>query len=299
MWFIFALLGYFFLAFVGLTDKFIINKSVPKPAVFTFYSCALVFVLVFLIPFGIIWPIGFFDWLMVFLCGGFFVLGLWTMYIGMKNSEVSHYGPLVGASTAFFVILLSCLFLQEDLTVKQWWAVALLIFGSLLISFEKSKDHDGLHRGMLWGILCSFLFAASHIAAKYIYNIYDFYSGFVWTRAAMGVFGFLFLLSPSVRQSIFGHRIKTAIPVFKQFFLVSINKFLAIAGIILTQYAIALGSVSIVNALAGVQYALLVIVVALISKFIPRWFEEKYANGEMAQELASVIIIGIGLSLLI
>ena len=81
--------------------------------------------------------------------------------------------------------------------------------------------------------------------------------------------------------------------------LIVTDKVLGVVAVVLIQYAIAVGSVTLVNALAGVQYAFLVVVVGLLSAFSPRLFKEEYRRGEMAQEAFAVFIIGVGLALLI
>ncbi len=300
MWIFVALLGNAVLAIVGIMNKLILTKSVSRPVIFAFYSTIFVLPFFLLLPFGIKIPDAWTDYLVFSLSGFCFAFGVWTMYIAFQESEVSHVGPLVGVAVSIFVLFLSRIFLAEKLSAYNLLAVAVLIIGLLAISFEKSEQHNGWHRGMNWGVLSGFLFAVSHVAAKYIYNTYDFYSGFVWTRLPIGIFGAALLLFPSVR-AVFYHRHEEAVdrtPVRKQLALIVGTIVLGLVGVILVQYATALGSVSLVNALAGVQYALIIIFAALLSKFWPRVLKEIYTRKEILQETAAVIIIGIGLVLL-
>lgn len=299
MWFLAALAGNIMLSVVSITDKFLLSKSVPKPIVFVFYSTVFVLPLFFLLPFTSSLPTVWADHLVFALSGICFSLGLWTMYIGFQESEISHVGPLVGAATPFFVFLLSGIFLRETLTNTNLAAIFFLIFGSLIISFEKSPQHNGWHRGMAWGILAGLLFGISHVAAKYAYNVYGFFDGFVWTKVWIGVFGIAMLIfSPSVR-AVLGKKTKSSVKGAGQTLLIFANKFLGVAGVVIIQYAIALGSVSLVNALAGVQYALLVILVAALSKFWPKLIRESYSKKEIIQEVVAVLIIGYGLVLMV
>lgn len=295
-WFTFALLGYFLLAIVGILDKFILEKRVKEPAVFVFYSTIFVLPVFLLLPFGVQFLRGV-DWLWALTGGVFFALALYAMYAGFKESEVSHAGPLVGAATPFFVVILGLLFLGENLTARQFIATGLLILGSLVISFEKSRAHDGWHRGMLWGVLAGLLFAVSHVASKYVYDRYGFYSGFVWTRGFLGACALPLLAVYGVRANLFAVRVRGRLK--KQTAVVALDKILGVAGVVLVQYAIAIGSVSLVNALNGVQYGLLVLMIMFLSRFWPRFFRELYAKREAAQELLAVAIIAAGLFLLI
>jgi drug/metabolite transporter (DMT)-like permease len=300
MWVFITLLGNAALAVASIMNKLILTKFVHKPVIFVFYSTIFVLPFFFLLPFGISMPGVWTDYAAFAISGFGFAFGLWTMYIAFEESEVSHVGPLVGVAATLFILFLSRIFLAEQLSASNLLAAVVLIIGSLLISFENSARHNGWHRGMDWAILSGFLFAVSHVAAKYIYGFYDFYSGFIWTRLPIGIFGAALLLSPSVRviftkQSIhFGKA-----PNGNRLVLVAGNIILGLAGAVLVQYATALGSVSLVNALAGTQYALIIIFVALLSKFWPRVLKETYVRKEILREIAAVLIISLGLALLL
>lgn len=294
-----AIIGYICLAIVSIFDKFILSQAVPKPIVFVFYSTALVLPIFVLIPFGAGYLAYFTDYFLAAVGGVFFGLALWAMYIGFQQSEISHAGPLLGAVTPFFVLILGQLFLQESLTVYQTIGVFILIIGSLLVSVEKSKQHHGWHSGMLWIVLAGLLYAISHVASKYIYDAYGFYSGLVWTRGFMGLFGAILLLSSTARKTLLRSKPKQTnhASVLRQFILVFSSRTLAVAAVLLIQYAIAIGSVIIVNALAGIQFAFLIIVIVLLTKFVPRLFKEKFVSGELKSEFLAVAVIAVGLAL--
>ncbi|MFA7653964.1 MAG: hypothetical protein WCX97_02885 [Candidatus Magasanikbacteria bacterium] len=295
-----AISAYLILAIVAILDKFIVEKSVPQPVVFVFYSTIFLFPLFLLAPFGNGMPAGVFDWSMCIISGFGFSLALWATYLGLRQCEVSHLGPLIGAATPFFVFWLSLVFLYEAFTARQIGAIVLLVLGSMIISFQQNYRR-GWNRGILWGVLAGLLFAISHIASKYIYGVYGFASGLIWTRWFMGVFGVLLLLSPAV-QAIFT-KSKKAVDrghsMGKQILLVGVNKSLGLFGVMLEQYAIAIGSVTIVNALVGVQYGALILLVMFLSFFWPRLFHEDYTRSEIVQEILAVAVIAAGLWMLI
>jgi len=301
MWLLITLLGYLILAVVSILDKFILEKESTKPIVFVFYSTIFVLPIFLLLPFGVKPLSTLKDGYYALISGLAFGLAMWTMYIGLEKSEVSHLGPLIGAATPFFVMFLSKAILHDAMTTAQWVASFLLIVGSLIVSFEISEKHRGWHSGMWWGVLSGLLFAVSHVFAKYMYNHYDFYSGFVWTRGAIGLVGIIVLFFPSVYRQLFKkEKVKAAKPKDgKKYAVIISDKVLGVVGVILIQYAIALGNVSIVNALTGIQYGVLIILVAILSKFAPKLFKETYARGEKMQEAIAVAIIAAGLAVLL
>jgi len=301
MWLPIALLGYGSLAFVAILDKFILTKTVSRPVVYVFYTCILLLPVWLLVPFGVVLPSDLLIWSVIAFSGLMFVGFLWTMYIGFQKSEVSHVGPLLGAVTPLFVLGLGSIFLNEVLSGKQILAVLILVVACGLISFEQSKLNYGWHKGMLWGILAGFLAAIYYVGSKYIYDIQGFFSGFILIFGFSGLFGLFLFLSPEVRKLFKSKekKLKKQASTTKQIVIIGANKILSVVGMVLVQYAISLGSVSVINALVGFQYGFLVVLVALLSKFKPKFFREDYTFVEIIQEILAVILIGIGLVLLI
>jgi drug/metabolite transporter (DMT)-like permease len=313
MWLILGLLGSLAFAIVGVMDKFIISKSVARPVVYTFYSTIIALIAFIAIPFGAGFPTGIIEFCIYLASGLLFGFGLWAMYVSFAKSEVSHVGPLIGAATAFFTVIFGMIFLGEYLHGLKILAVILLIAGAVLISFEKSRRHQGIHMGMLWAVISGLLLAGSHIFAKYAYDSYGFFKGFVWTRGTMGFLGLFLLICgcyPAVSRAIHkifgknnngknGNNHKQPIGLKNPLWLILSDKMLGIVGVILIQYAMAVGTASGVQALGGVQYALLIIIVALLSGFWPKIYRETYTYEEMAQEIAAVIIISVGLAFLV
>ena len=197
MWLTISLIGYFCLALVFVLDKFILTKSVPKSSVYTFYSTIFMFAALLAWPFGVEMLVGI-DWLWATVSGVGFGCGLWAMYIALTYGETSHISPFIGALITVFIYGLSSYFLAEALTGMQLAGLVVLIFASVLLSFEKSKNGSGFHKGFLWAMLAAACFAVSHVTAKYLYDLYPFLTGFVWTRATTGLVGLVLLGSPAV-----------------------------------------------------------------------------------------------------
>ncbi|PIT88348.1 MAG: hypothetical protein COU29_00970 [Candidatus Magasanikbacteria bacterium CG10_big_fil_rev_8_21_14_0_10_36_32] len=299
MWFFVALSGYAISSVVNILDKFVLDKTVRKPVAFVFYSTIFALLFLLLIPLKVGLLNCAFDYGLAILAGLTFVLGLWASYTGIQKSEVSHMGPFIGAVIPIFVFVFSFIFLNEYFLSRQLLAIVLLVFGSFIIALEKSKRHNGFQKGAIWGLLGGFLWAIFAVAAKYLYGRYDFVTGFVWTQGMVGASALLLLFFPGVRNSLSGiFRPVDGVRDWKKGLFVMIAKLLGVIGLILVQYASSLGSVTIVYALAGFQYALLIILVGLLSKFYSKFFKEKYSRWEIIQEIIAVLIIVVGLALL-
>lgn len=306
MWFWVALLGYFLLAVVVLLDKIILTKSVPKPAVYTFFSTVFLLALFAGLPFtdGLLNGL---DWYWALGSGVTFGLSLWTMFLAMKHGEASHMGPFIGAFITIFSFVLGAILLGESLTVLQRVGVGVLILASFLLSNEKTRKGSGFHIGFFWAIVSGFLFGLSHVLAKHIYDIYPFLTGLIWTKGTTGIFGLMLLLAPSVRKALVPkrkakskrEREKQETRRFKAIALVVSNKVLSVVSNLLIQYAIAIGSVTLVNAMGGLQYAFLFVMVVVMSKWFRKYFQEYFTKKELQTQTIAVLLIVIGAALFV
>ncbi len=299
MWLPVALIGYAINSAVNILDKYVLDKAVGKPVVFTFLTCIPAALIFFLLPWS-----GFLatqtDYLVALMAGVAMVLGLWASYIGIQKSEISHIGPLIGATVPVFIFLWGRLFLGETYQPVQIFAIILLVCGSLIIAGEKSSLHRGLHSGIAWAILGGFLWSIFGASSKYLYLHNDFFSGFVWSQGVAGLAGLLLIFIPAVRYGLKKSKNPSDSSVRgKKLTIVVVDKVLGVVGLTLVQYAVALGSATLVYALAGVQYAILVIAVAVLSRFHSKLYRESYDKGELRREIIAVLFIAGGLALLV
>lgn len=301
-WFLIALLGYGTFSVVVVLDKFILTKSVPKAIVFVFYTSVFFLPLWLLMPF-ITLPHNFLEWIKVFLPGLFFVLGLWALYLSFQKSEISHVGPLNGAATAFFSLLFSVVFLGNEFSTRSLLAIAFLILGSVIISYEQSQEHTGWHKGMLWGVLAGFFSACYYVGSKWVYADFDFFSGLILISSCSGLCTIPLFLSKDIRELFKKKENKTKNKKINQplaqVLLVGADKGLSVVGQVLVQYAVAIGPVALVNSLQGFEYGLLIILVAVLSRYYPKLFKEDYTKFEIYQETGAVLLIAVGLFLLV
>lgn len=298
MWFTLVLVGYFLLAVVFVLDKFILTKTVTEPLVYTFYSTIFMFGALLAWPFGVELLEGV-DWVWGVGSGVAFGLGLWTMFIAVKGSEASHVNPFIGAVVTIVTYLLSARLLGEQMTATQTVGIFVLATASLFLSRETTKLGTGWRRVYAFAIASGLCFAVSHVAAKYIYDSYSFLTGFVWTRAATGLVGLALLASPAVCRS-FSHRSRAQTARLERrqaVGLIASDKLLGIIAVVFIQYAIARGSVTVVSALSGAQYAFLFIIIMLLTKFWPHILREYFTKRELTLQIVALAFLVLGSAL--
>ncbi len=301
LWFIIAIIGYALLAIVMILDKFIVSKSVSKPIVYTFYSTIIMFGALFALPIiGFDVLHGGFDWGVALLAGFGFGFGMWALYIAIKKGEATHINPFAGVFVTIGSFVFASLFLGETLVLWQQIGIVVLISSSILLSAEKSKNHSGFHSGFIWAAISGLCFAISHTTSKYLYDIYPFWTAFIWTRAFVGTVGILTLLYPVVWKSFMTKKKKPKTYAKRHAIgLMFSNKLLGVVAVIFIQYAIAIGSVTMVNALAGIQFILMFVFVYLLTKLTPKLFKEYFTKQEIRVQVVALLLVVIGLFLFV
>lgn len=301
-WFFIAILAYLIHAINSIIGKWFVIQPISSPLVYSFYVGIFSIFALVLIPFGLIFPAPiqlFTD----FLNGAILFFALFAFFAALKKGEASRIVPFVGALTAIFTFTLSYLFLNEKLNFIQVLSFLLLVIGSFLISSEPAEKINGARKkfkkhffeNLGLAVLASFLFSVFYILAKFIYFHQPFISGFVWSRLGSfltALFLIIFLKEKKTilnAPKILGKKIKA---------LFLVNQVLAGAAFFLLNYAISLGSATMINALTGVQYAFVFGIVILLSKFSPRILEEKMSRLIIIQKTLAILIISAGLTLL-
>lgn len=294
-WFLFAIGGYFLHAVVGVIDKFLLGqRPVTKPPVYTFYIGLLSIFALVLAPFGLSWP-GLTQFFVALIAGVLFLLGLLYLFEALDINEASRVFPVVGGLTPILILILSFIFLGERLKWLQIISFFLLVLGSVLITSKIGKEKKNLVRGVGFISLAILLGGGSLVLTKYVYINQGFISGFIWTRVGSFLTAVLFLTLPNLRQSIFeaGRQTKSGLSLL----LVS-GKAIAGGASVLINFAISLGSVSLVNASQGIQYTFLLILAVILSKKFPQVLEEKISQWILLQKILAILLIGIGLVIL-
>lgn len=290
LYIIIAIVAYTLFAVNGVIDKFLLSKAVRSPAVYAFYigitgPLTLVFA-----PFGLQMVSA--SELTIALSGGAcFVLALLFLYKATQQTSISRLLPIMGGFVPTFTLLFAYFLLGERLANNQMYAFIFLVIGAVIISFK--KESKGWHSKAIGNaLIAAILFALSFTMTKYIFDQTNFVSGLVYTRLGFVIVAIAFLIPKQTRKDIFNAPKQTS----------SGNKFLyygaRITGSIggfLQNYAISLGSVTIVNALQGTQYALLLIGTIVLSRYFPKVLKEQITKTILLQKITAIALISIGL----
>jgi len=306
-WLIIVILAYLILAIVNLADKFLIDNFIKSSRAYTFLVGLLGGVVWLLAPFYLAWP-GAALFYLNLIVGALFPAALLLLYRSLKLGEASKVLVIIGGAMPIFSFLLAALILKERFVAHELWAVALLIAGTIIIAWMPPKKkflayilkglglkHEMAGQAVLTALGAALIFAFFFVGSKVLYTAQPFLSAFIWLRLGSLLAVLVFLIPPSWRQEIFKNFKKLKGQHAKIFLA---NQAFAGAGFTLQNYAIAIGSVTLVNALQGVQYALLIILGGLLTMIYPKLISENISRAVIIQKIAAVILIAAGIYLL-
>lgn len=298
LWLIVIILAYFLFAICILIDKYLLMGHIPNPKVYAFYAGILGILALVLIPFIKFTIPDFSQLLLNFLAGAIFIFAIFGLYTALKKFEPSRIVPAIGGILPLFTLFLVYLFSggEKKLNYFQILALVLLVFGSVLIVFEKEKSIT--LASFRISLISAFLFALSFVLFKFIYLAQSFWSGFILMRIGGFLVGLFFLCSKEVREELFKKQVSFR-PKITGIFLTSQG--LGALASILQNWAIALvplGLLAFTNALEGTKYVFLLIFTVLFSHRFPQFLKEKISRGVIFQKIIAILLIGAGLFLL-
>ncbi|MCD6149900.1 EamA family transporter [bacterium] len=304
-WLFFAIAAYFLLALSYVLDKFLLADRIPKPAVYAFYVALLSAASLTLIPFGFYWQ-GIYWMALSLLSGVIFIYALLFYYQALKRNEVSRVAPLIGSIVPTATFLIAAVFLNERLTVENLGGFIFLVGGGFLISFDLPLRSRKIFKGFYYSLASGILFAIAYSFFKYVYGNGEFINGFIWTRLGLLAGGLSLFAFPAFRKSIvssFRGLFKRSKKIRRRRNMATIalfilNKIFGGSSSILVNYAIFLGSVSLVQAVSSLQFVFVLMLVAAVSVRYPRMFNEKLYFWDWAQKIGAVVMIAAGIGLL-
>lgn len=293
-----AVAAYLLLAVNAVIDKFLLgDKRIAHPATYAFAIGLVSLIVVVLIPISFSvpsLPLMFVS----FASGAVFTYALLAFFTALKSGEASRVVPVQAGFVPFFTLVLAFFILGQRLGGGDLVGFLFLVGGSAVLNRKA-------HFKNKWAIVAAFLFALSFTLSKAIFDDLGFINGFIWTRFGM-VLGALTLLSePQARKAILNKFVskQKAAPgekmTEKLLILFLTGQIVGSVAGFLQNYSIAIGNVVIVNALQGVQFAFLLILTSILSLWFPRIIEEEISNRVIAEKVAGVIIISIGVVILI
>ena len=294
MWFIIAFISFFLLALAAVIDKILLTKSKIVPISYAFYG---VFLGAIISSFFLIFSKDFYfpkDHLITLIIGGAaFYFGLYFLYLTVQKSEISKVNPLIISITPLMVFVLALSLALELLSGPKLLGMILIIVSSYFLSQVGLPKTRLGYKSWIFLLATCLMFALSNVFSKMAYNEMSFITAFVWLRwFALGA-GIIFTVILNGWPAILTFKEKKEGKTQKKWLAFGVGQAAGGLGVILMQYAISLGSVTLVTALNGLQFFLVMFIVYLFSKFYPSILREDIAGKYIIKKTVwSLIMFG-------
>ncbi|UCC59808.1 MAG: DMT family transporter [Dehalococcoidia bacterium] len=214
------------------------------------------------------------------------------MLYAMKTEEVSRIIPVVHAHPVFVAVLAVPL-LDETLTAVQWLAIFMTVAGAVLISLRGQGWGTRLRRSFGMLLASGLLFAVANVATKYASESVPFWNMYSITAICLGGTFLLLSMRPSViseLRNMEGRNLTLGV--------IGVNETLALAGIILSFWAIERGPVSLVSTVMGSRPFFVFLYVVLLRRLLPAKLDERLSRGIVALKVISMALVVGGVAII-
>jgi len=291
LWIVLSVLAGMFWAVVNIVDKFTVTKWVRNPL-----SPVVITSVIGAIAALLIWSVHGLSELsavnvaLSLACGLFYILACVFYMKALKIEEVSRVIPLWYLQ-ALFTMVLAAAFLGEALTTVKYAGVVMLVVGAMAISSKKLSFR--LNKMLLLMLLADLAMAANAVISKYLLGFADFWTVFSYTRlgALLAAVPIFFFAIPDLRRMVREHgRISIGVN--------ALSSSLNLSGVLLLTIATAIGSVTLVNALSGVQQLFVLAFTVMLSVLYPRIMKEETDRRTVLAKLAAITVMLAGAALI-
>ena len=302
-WVLYATFGHVLNAIAFIIDKTLLRTTFKQSATYAILISLLTSVVLLATPFVESWPSGNILW-PVALFGAIQVAALWAFFESLKRGEASRVVPIVGVLVAVFTFFGTSIALGERFTSEQYGGFILLVISTGILAWggDTKKGRISL-RVLCLAVISAALFAIASVSGKYAFDHATFSGVFVASRFYMVLGGAaLFLLDAPARQELLSlfmpkKRKENGIGG-RAIGLTAVAQTAGAGGFILVNYAIALGSAALVNAMQAVQYGLIVIVAWLGGKWMRELLNEQKTPVIVTLKSFAILLVAIGLYLI-
>jgi drug/metabolite transporter (DMT)-like permease len=286
-WITAALVVAAIMAVVNVVDSHLISRRMPSFWAFLIPAglVHLCYGLIFLALHPPVGGVDAFPWFIAVVSAVTRTAAALLMLYAMRTEEVSRIVPVVYAHPVIVAILAVPL-LGESLNYLQWLAILMTVAGAVLISVRGRGRGARLRRSFIMLLASCLLFGVANVATKYASDYISFWNIYSITAICLGVVFCLFSLRPRVLRDLWGMRGRgTTLTV------IAFNETIALAGIVLSFWAIETGPVSLVSTVMGIRPLFVFLYAVALSRFLPAVLDERFSPGIAVLKVVSIALI--------
>jgi drug/metabolite transporter (DMT)-like permease len=303
LWFILGLISFFLLAITTISDKFILSKSKLSPINYAFLVSVLgavaSVILIFIEP-KFSWPAG--QVFTITLAGAGFFFGVYFQFLVFNEKEATRVNSIINSLIPILTFFMSQALIVDHLTTIKLAGVGVIVFSSYLLSQVGLKKDKFNYRNIVLMFLAALMFAANHVFSKVVYEERPFFDSFIWIRWSILAVGIVYITLTGNWRKIFPKSQKVPkekASVKTQWFVLFFGQACGAVSVLLYQYAVKLGSVTLVTALQGTQFLFMLIMAFILTRYYPKLFKEDISRKILIQKIIYSILLCLGVVLII
>lgn len=290
---IFAALAALLWASSTVIDKFVLSKYVKDIEALTVFAGFVQFLVAIVVLLFIpdIFTVSTQVILIMLFLGLVTFTGAMTFFKAVQFEDPSRIITLKYLSP-IIVAIFSFLLLHERLSAIQMVGVVLLAISAMLISH---KNHYGfkLSNGILMAVLYAFIVSVLYLISKYVIGDVNYWILYFWIAVGQAICAAFLMFSSRIRKDFFNiFKIKPKVLFTK----ICGDVFDALAYVAFF-VSITYGLVSLSTAILALEPFFVLMLVFLISIFIPKVREEDLTQRTLQLKLIGVILVFIGVYL--
>lgn len=292
-WLLIAVAAYLVMALSQVIDKALLNVVFRNSRAYAALVGLLGLLAFFLLP----WTTGSLSlpvFILAFIGGACFIGALVPFLSALQGDQATRVIPFVGALVPLATFAFETIFLGAAFRTQDIVALGLLVIGAVVLTLSKTTGRRSW-LALAKGGAAAILFAGSFVVSKYLYTQTSFLTGFVWMRlGGLLVSAWLIYQRPvrnellrlwkTQRRSLLGGYLG--------------NQAVSGVGFFLQGLAISKGTATLVSAVQGVQYAVLVVLVIAASRLRPGLLQEEVTIPILLEKMTAIACIAAGLFLL-
>lgn len=296
-WFILALVAPLLYAFTNHIDKLLLERYFKASGVGTLIlfssllSVLAIPVILYMDP--SVLSVSFSNIAILSLVGLLDIAILWFYLLALEGDEPSIiivFYQLVPV----FALGLGYVLLGEVLTQTQLIAMAIIIIGTTLVSFEIDEDNKFKLRGktVLFMSLAAIAWALESVLFKVVAIEEDVWRSLFWEHLMLVLVGLFLFFGIKTYRNHFIDAIKTN---SKGIFSLNIlNEGLYMVGNIVVAFAVMLAPVALILLGNSFQNIFVLMIGVFFTIFFPKIYTEKIGRNHVLQKLFAIVITGIG-----
>lgn len=281
---------------ISVVDKILLTKYIPSAITYSFLlglfqTCFGVVTLLLVVVSGT-WDDGA-PLFAGFLAGVLWGVGVIILFYVLQREEVSRAIPVHQTSPVFTAVL-AVIFLGERLTSLHWMAILITVTGAVLISISRHGVYQRfvIRRSFLFLLLGSAITAGAFVLSKVALEDMSVWQTFSLRAFGMGA-AFLGVSIP------FRRRVINELPIFLRnrsgvSLFLTMELFLAPGTILLTLWAVSLGDVSLVSALAATRPMFVFVYSLILSAGFWGVLEEPLTRETLTLKVVAIAMIVAG-----